>query len=332
MKAPVAVTGGSGFIGREVIARLVQRGWPVRALLRRSQPDLERAGVVVIRGALENEAALERLVAGAAAVVHCAGAVRAPTAAAFRLVNAVGSAKLMAATAAAATRPRFLLLSSLAAREPTLSPYAESKRLGEDEVRRGAGQTIELCIVRPPAVYGPGDRGTLPVFRQLRNGLLFVPAVAKARFSLIYVGDLAEMVVQLLETPAGTAARSSSTTGGWMAIAGRIWPRLPVASSAGACGPSLSRGRFSGRRLRSIRLLVPPWGARHVCRWASCASCSTPTGSAAPRRHRPWQAGPPVRHSKVVSDTRWHGTSGIGGSDGLLARQHKGRAPAHHAV
>jgi 2-alkyl-3-oxoalkanoate reductase len=270
MRAPVAVTGGSGFIGREVIARLIQNGWPVRALVRRSGPEIERAGVVAVRGSLEDEAALRRLVAGATAVVHCAGAVRAPSAAAFRLVNAMGSARLMAATAAAATRPRFLLLSSLAAREPALSAYAESKRLGEDEVRRGAGQTIEFCILRPPAVYGPGDRATLPIFRQMRKGVLFVPAVAEARFSLSYVSDLAEMIVHLIETPGWDGSTLEFHDGRedgyrWQDLAeiaarqlGRrvrtiavplpiLWPAAALAQAAGAAlgrSPRLSLGKL----------------------------------------------------------------------------------------
>jgi nucleoside-diphosphate-sugar epimerase len=263
MKAPVAVTGGSGFIGREVIARLVQNGWPVRALVRRSRPDLDRAGVVAIRGSLENGAALQRLVAGAAAVVHCAGAVGAPSAAAFRLVNVIGSARLIAVAAAAATRPRFLLLSSLAAREPALSAYAESKRLGEDEVRRGAGRSIELCIVRPPAVYGPGDRATLPIFRQLRKGLLFVPAVAEARFSLIYVGDLAEMIVQLLEAP------------GWDGST----LELHDGRENGYCWQDLAEiaGRQLGRRVRTIAVPLPIlWPAAALTQAAGAALGRSP--------------------------------------------------------
>ena len=270
MNTPVAVTGGTGFIGREVIAQLVRSGWPVRALSRRSSPDLEQAGVVVIRGSLEDEAALQQLVAGVGAVVHCAGAVQAPNARAYRLVNEIGSARLVAAATAAATPPRFLFISSLAARRPDVSTYAESKRLGEDAVRRGAGQRIDLCILRPPAVYGPGDRGALPIFRQLRQGLLFVPAVANARFSLLYVADLANMIVQLLEiSPWGGCTlepHDGRESGyGWhdlADIAGRhlgrrvriitvprqvLWPAAAVSDAAGAIlrrAPWLSRGKL----------------------------------------------------------------------------------------
>ena len=142
MQGAFAVTGGTGFIGREVIRRLVERGWPVRALTRRKDAGLEADGVTTIQGTLEDEAALARLVEEAAGVVHCAGAIAAPDRATFQRVNAAGAERLAAIAAATELRPRFLLLSSLAAREPALSPYAESKRLGEDRVRRAAGDRV----------------------------------------------------------------------------------------------------------------------------------------------------------------------------------------------
>ncbi len=240
MRGQVAVTGGTGFIGWEVIRRLVGRGWSVRALVRCTDPGLEATGVTAIRGTLEDEAALARLVEEAAAVVHCAGAIAAPNRAAFQRVNSAGAERLAAIAAATESRPRLLLLSSLAAREPALSPYAESKALGEEQVKRSAGDRIELCIVRPPAVYGPRDRATLPIFRQLKRGLLFVPAMPTARFSLIYVDDLAEVVIQLLETAAwgGRVLEPDDGRAG-----GYRWRDLAEIA-----------GRQMGRRVRTVAL------------------------------------------------------------------------------
>ena len=197
MKGLVAVTGGSGFIGRWIVQRLLQDGWRVRALVRRSDADLSQAGVEVVHGSLEDPASVHALTESADAVVHCAGAIRAPSHEAFVQVNRDGTRRIAQAIVAQPRPPRLLLMSSLAARAPELSAYAASKRMAEDVVRQVLGDRVEFCIVRPPAVYGPGDRATLPVFRQIQWGLLLVPA-ANARFSLLYVEDLAEIVAHLL--------------------------------------------------------------------------------------------------------------------------------------
>ena len=93
--------------------------------------------------------------------------------------------------------PRFLLISSLAAREPHLSPYAASKRQGEEELAAGAGE-MQWAVLRPPVVYGPGDKELLPLFRWMYRGIAPVLGPADGRFSMLYVEDLAEAVVQWL--------------------------------------------------------------------------------------------------------------------------------------
>jgi nucleoside-diphosphate-sugar epimerase len=200
MKGLVALTGATGFIGRRLVRRLVDGGWRVRALARRPDDDLDNAGAEVVRGALEDDASLDALVESADAVVHCAGAIRAPNHEAFVHINCEGTSRLARAIVVQPSPPRLLLMSSLAARSPELSSYAASKWMAEEAVRQVLAGQAEFCIVRPPAVYGPGDRATLPIFRQIQRGLLLVPAV-DTRFSLLYVEDLAEIVAGLLDMP-----------------------------------------------------------------------------------------------------------------------------------
>lgn len=200
MKGLVAVTGATGFIGRCIVQRLLQDGWRVRALARRSDAGLSDVGVEVVRGSLDDLAALQTLVGAADVVVHCAGAIRARSKEAFVRINRDGTLRLAELVVAQPRPPRLLLMSSLAARAPQLSPYAATKRMAEDAVHRTLRDQAEFCILRPPAVYGPGDRATLPIFRQIQKGLLLVPA-ANARFSLLYVEDLAEIVARLLDVP-----------------------------------------------------------------------------------------------------------------------------------
>jgi nucleoside-diphosphate-sugar epimerase len=199
--APVAVTGASGFIGRALVRRLSRSGFRVRALCRRPEPGLGDGGVDVVLGTLEDPDSLERLLGGAEVVVHAAGAVRARSRREFDAVNRGGTANLVAALASGTGPQRLILLSSLAAREPALSAYARSKRMAEQEVEVCRSRRRDFCILRPPAVYGPGDRATLEIFRQLVRRRLLVPAPSDARFSLLFVEDLVGLVERLLEIP-----------------------------------------------------------------------------------------------------------------------------------
>jgi len=197
MAAIVALTGANGFLGRALTKHLLASGWQVRALLRRPSRDLAEMGAIPVPGALEQRDSLDRLVEGADAVVHCAGLLKARNSLEFTSVNVEGTARVAEAAAACPRPPRFLLLSSLAAREPSISPYAASKR-GAEQALAQLGGSLEHCTLRPPGVYGPGDRATLPLFRQMAHGFLLVPKVPRARFSLLHVQDLAVIVERLL--------------------------------------------------------------------------------------------------------------------------------------
>jgi len=151
----------------------------------------------LVVGDLGDLDSLRRFVYQAEAVVHCAGAVRGATQAHFDRVNVEGVARLVHAAAGEHPAPRFLLISSLAARESSLSAYAASKRRGEEVLAAGGG-TMPWAVLRPPAVYGPGDRELLPLFRWMARGIAPVLGSGNARFSLLYVEDLAEAVVRWL--------------------------------------------------------------------------------------------------------------------------------------
>jgi nucleoside-diphosphate-sugar epimerase len=200
MSRTVALTGATGFIGGTLARRLGEAGWRIRAQFR-STSARKRPTVTAVRwieGDLENLESLRRLVNGSNAVVHCAGAVRGASEVHFKRVNVNGVARLVQAATEQHPVPRFLLISSLAAREPQLSPYAASKRQGEDALAATAGK-MGWTALRPPAVYGPGDRELLPLFRWIARGLAPVLGPESARFSLLYVEDLAEAVVRWLE-------------------------------------------------------------------------------------------------------------------------------------
>ena len=193
----VAVTGATGFIGRSIVRHLRDRGYKVRLLVRQGG-SAKTSGDELVTGTLDDFPSLCALVRNADAVIHCAGVVRAGRADDFRRVNTLGTERLLAAIRGAPRPARVMLISSLAAREPHLSAYAFSKRAAEDLVTASG---FEYCIIRPPAVYGPGDRTSLPLFRLLSRPLAVLPGSSRSRFSVLFVNDLATLVAAFVERP-----------------------------------------------------------------------------------------------------------------------------------
>ena len=115
----VAITGATGFIGHALMNKLVKDGWKVRALTRTARSDSE--SIRWIQGDLDNSTALHHLVDGVAYVIHCAGAVRGNSYNEFAQTNITGTQNLLSALAEQTQSLRFLLISSLAARQPELS-------------------------------------------------------------------------------------------------------------------------------------------------------------------------------------------------------------------
>ena len=207
----IALTGGTGFIGARLIDAALADGHHVTALTRRDQP--ERDGLTWVPGNLEDRPAIARLVEGADAVIHLAGVLNAPDAAGFEAGNVAGTLAMLAAGTAGAAR-RFVHVSSLAAREPKLSLYGASKARAEALVESSG---LDWAIVRPPAVYGPGDRETLELFKMARLGVILMPPAG--RMSLIHVDDLARLLLALAADPDAPVKTliepDDGTPGGW---------------------------------------------------------------------------------------------------------------------
>jgi nucleoside-diphosphate-sugar epimerase len=195
MSRTIALTGATGFIGSVLARRLIEAGYKVQALVRptSNRNQLSGFGIQWIEGSLKDIKSLRSLVHKAETVVHCAGTVRGNSQKQFNRVNVEGVADLVHAAVEQHPMPRFLLISSLAARQPQLSFYAASKRLGEERLAAGAGDMFWTAF-RPSAVYGPGDREMLPLFRWIGRGIAPVPGSKDARFSLLHVDDLVDAV------------------------------------------------------------------------------------------------------------------------------------------
>jgi nucleoside-diphosphate-sugar epimerase len=244
----LAITGGTGFVGRKLIELAVQAGHEVRALARRPQADIPR--VTWISGALDTPGALTSLMRDTDVMIHVAGVVNAPDRAGFAAGNIAGTQAVVDAATAAEVR-RFIHVSSLAAREPGLSHYGWSKAGAERIVEESA---LDWTIVRPPGVYGPGDLELRDMFRLAKRGLALLPPPGK--ISIIEVGDLARLLLALVDTDPGRIVLEADdgVEGGWThdafaraigaAVGQRVLPlALPKALlSLAAKGDRLARG------------------------------------------------------------------------------------------
>ncbi|MBO9499280.1 MAG: NAD(P)-dependent oxidoreductase [Novosphingobium sp.] len=186
----ISVTGATGFVGQALLDEAERQGVAIRALTRREQAP--RKHVQWVRGDLADTKALRTLAKGAEALVHIAGVVNAPTPAGFEEGNVAGTLAVIEAAVKAGV-PRFVHISSLAAREPKLSAYGASKKRAEQVVKASG---LDWTIVRPPAVFGPRDTEMFELFRAARWGMLPVPQDGRA--SLIHVSDLARLLLALL--------------------------------------------------------------------------------------------------------------------------------------
>ncbi len=209
--AKALVTGASGFIGGKLAEMLVARGDEVTCLVRRdSRVDrLRSLGVQFLTGDVTSLESLTAAVADVDVVYHLAGLTRARNTAEFLSVNEAGVANLLDACRRRSTPPVVLLVSSLAAAGPSsrdrprtetdpaapVSNYGRSKRAGElAAVARAAD--LPITIVRPPIVLGDGDRTGLTMFQMISTFRLhLVPGLARSRFSVVHVADLAAAII-----------------------------------------------------------------------------------------------------------------------------------------
>ena len=212
-KQTLAMTGATGFVGGHLLNLAVRAGFPVRALTRRTQDD--RPNVTWVRGALDNPASLAVLCNGADVVIHIAGVVNAPTREGFEAGNVAGTLAVVEAAKKAGCK-RFIHVSSLAATLPKLSIYGDTKAKAEKIV---ASSGLDWTIIRPPAVYGPGDADMLDVFKMAKSGFITLPPDADGHLSAIHVDDLSRALMTVIPEHEDLTAQifevDDGKTGGW---------------------------------------------------------------------------------------------------------------------
>ena len=197
----VALTGGTGFLGGHVIESLLDAGAIVTALTRK--PQAERKGVTWVEGSLSDAASLDRLCMGADSLINLAGLTKAINRSVFFDINVTATKNVFDAAAKADVK-HVLHISSLAAREPRLSHYGASKA-GTELLLTARKWPFTWTILRPPAIYGPGDKEILKLLKATKLGILPAPGSTKNKISMIHAKDLANAIAILADGSNGSA-------------------------------------------------------------------------------------------------------------------------------
>jgi uncharacterized protein YbjT (DUF2867 family) len=193
----VVVVGGSGFVGRHLIPRLVTAGYRVVVATRRrarARHLFLLPTVEVVEADAADPAALARIATGAAALVNLAGIINETGGESFARAHVEVTSSAIAACREAGV-PRLLQMSGLNADTAGPSRYLRSK--GEAEARVAASG-LAWTIFQPSVIFGPED-SFLNMFAKLARSLpMLALGSPDARFQPVYVGDVAHCFVHAI--------------------------------------------------------------------------------------------------------------------------------------
>jgi nucleoside-diphosphate-sugar epimerase len=275
------VTGASGFVGSHLVERLVDRGYRVRVLLRRSSKLRWVRGLPVelAYGDIRDKASIAGACLGVQNAFHFGALTTATTEGEFFAANEGGTQNLAEALAERGEPGGFVVhcssqaaggpaIATASQREPIktetdpdlpITPYGRSKLAAEQALTAIAEQTGRFRVVslRPSAVYGPRDSAILPFFRFVKMGLLILTAPEGARFSMVHVSDLVAAAVRAAESGAqGHYYVTDGEAHSWEEV-GRVSSelmdstvravRVPLSASLALAWIRETIGRISGR-------------------------------------------------------------------------------------
>jgi uncharacterized protein YbjT (DUF2867 family) len=250
MARPVAtIFGGSGFIGRYIVQRLARRGWILRIAVRRPDSALflkplgDVGQITPVAANIRHDASVAAAIEGVDHVINLVGVLYEHGPQRFAAVHAEGARRVASAARAAGVK-RLLQMSALGADPGSPSLYARTKAEGEAMVR---AEFPEAVILRPSVVFGPED-DFFNRFAEIARFSPILPLIGggKTRFQPVYVGDVADAAVAILDRPADA-------------------PFAPAGKTYELAGPRI----YSFKQLMELllaeigrkRILLPvPWG------------------------------------------------------------------------
>ncbi len=194
------MTGSTGFIGKNIVEGLLNQGHLVVSIIREENKkkifESDRNHSFIVSSISKFTSSLVEAFSEADIIIHCAGSVRGRGPGDFQTANIDAIQNFINLAKKFTTKPRFILISSMAARQPNLSDYSFSKWKGEQVLRNSL---FKWVIVRPTAVYGPGDKALTPLLKMIARGIC--PNIFRSfqKLSILHVDDLALDIVEVVQ-------------------------------------------------------------------------------------------------------------------------------------
>ena len=324
----IVVTGGTGFVGRHLLPQLVAAGARVTCITRAtSRRDHLPAGVEVVRADLRSGAGLEEALRGQDICIHMAALLFGLGWQDYLRANSEAARALATAwqrlDAQGQAPQRMVLVSSLAASGPCDTPagkgddapgapvsaYGWSKLMVEQILGRALGE--RMVTLRPPIIYGSGDRGLLPVFQGLRYGVAVTPGMFR-RFpvSAVHGRDVGRAIICCCRPEAHGVYHVND--GGCYAMAD-FYRAMARAMGKKACilrlplcflGLTALLSTLGGSLLAALDArAAPPTGI-----WTNTAKPASPAGPATHRACARNSAMPPPSRSTRACKKPWKAT------------------------
>src|SRR5277367_3858934 len=199
----VLVTGGTGFVGREILARLHTRGHSIRVLARRPQSPAVQGlasqfGAEAYAGDVLDPASLQIACRGVDAVIHLVGIISESGQSTFENIHVRGTENVISAARAAGVG-RLVHMSALGVRAGAPARYHQTKWAAEQRVRSSG---LAFTIFRPSIIYGPKD-GFVNLFARISRFSPIIPVMGNgnSRLQPLPVTDVAACFTQALDGP-----------------------------------------------------------------------------------------------------------------------------------
>jgi len=195
----IAVTGGTGFVGRNLVDRLLAQEHSVIVVARKTPGEgLFQGEVKMVQASVGDVAGLEAAFSGAEVVYHLVGIIAETKKSSFEQTVVEGTRNVVAACRSAGVK-KIVYLSAMGTSAQAVTTYHQTKYRAEQIV---VSSPLDYIIYRPSVVYGLGD-GFVSLVKRIIEKSYFTPVIGDGKYRLqpVYIDDLVSAMVQGLTVP-----------------------------------------------------------------------------------------------------------------------------------